>query len=143
MKHYEVQFQPDGKTIRIHSGAMVLDAAQQAGIVLHTACGGQGTCEKCQVQLLPEGERVLACQYPVYRDLRVEIPETSRFSRHQILSSGRGREVKLNPAFSKRHLQLQDWTPQELQDALSGRRRVPDSLLSKLASVDRDRKSVV
>ena len=137
MKHYEVQFQPDGKTIRIHSGAMILDAAQQAGIVLHTACGGQGTCEKCQVRLLPEGERVLACQYPVYRDLRVEIPETSRFSRHQILSSGQGREVKLNPAFSKRHLQLQDWTHQELQDALSGRSRVPDSLLSKLASVDR------
>jgi uncharacterized 2Fe-2S/4Fe-4S cluster protein (DUF4445 family) len=136
MKHYEIQFQPDGKTIRIHSGAMLLDAAQQAGIVLHTACGGQGTCEKCQVRLLPEGERVLACQYPVYRDLRVEIPETSRFSRHKILSSGQGREVKVNPAFSKRHIHLQEWTHQELQDALSNRNRISDSVLSKLASLD-------
>ena len=136
MKHYEVHFQPDGKTIRIHSGAMVLDAAQQAGVVLHTACGGQGTCEKCQVRLLPEGERVLACQYPVYRDLRVEISETSRFSRHKILSSGQGREVQINPALSKRHFRLQEWTPQEFQDALSNRNRVSESVLSKLTSLD-------
>lgn len=139
MKHYEVHFQPDGKTIRIHSGAMILDAAQHAGIVLHTACGGQGTCEKCQVRILPERELVLACQYPIYRDLWVEIPDTSRYSRHQILSSGRGREVPVNPAFSKRHLRLQKWTIQDLQEAMSGRFRLSESLSTQFSSLDRSR----
>ncbi len=137
MKHYDVVFQPDGKTVRIHSGAMILDAARHAGIVLHTACGGQGTCEKCQVRLLPERELVLACQYPIFRDLRVEIPNTSRFSRHQILSSGRGRDVPVNPVFSKRHFCPRDWTIQELEDAVSCRVRIPEILSCQLNSIDR------
>ncbi|MHC4525957.1 MAG: 2Fe-2S iron-sulfur cluster-binding protein, partial [Planctomycetota bacterium] len=53
MKHYQVQFKPDGLAAKIHEGATLLEAAGQVGIILSTPCGNAGRCGKCKVRLLP------------------------------------------------------------------------------------------
>jgi uncharacterized 2Fe-2S/4Fe-4S cluster protein (DUF4445 family) len=88
MDHFAIIFRPDGKQIFIHSGATLLEAAAQAGIILNMVCGGQGTCKKCRVTLEPEGRSVLACQYRIEKDLVVTIPAESRFFEQQILTEG-------------------------------------------------------
>lgn len=97
MKHYSVTFRPEGQQISIHAGATLLEAAGQAGIVLNTVCGGGGTCGKCEVLLLPERRRVLACRYHVESDLIVEVPVQSRFFEQQILHHGIDRQIVVEP----------------------------------------------
>jgi len=88
MRHYNVTFKPDGRRISIHAGATLLEAAGQAGIILNTVCGGQGICKKCVVNLEPDSEAVLACQYHIESDVTVTIPTTSRFFEQKILTEG-------------------------------------------------------
>jgi uncharacterized 2Fe-2S/4Fe-4S cluster protein (DUF4445 family) len=88
MKHFSIIFKPDGKQISIHSGATILEAAGQAGIILNTVCGGKGTCKKCLVYLEPDSRKVLACQYRIESDLIVTIPADSRFFEQRILTEG-------------------------------------------------------
>ena len=55
-------------------GETLLDVLRRAGAAVSAPCGGNGTCGKCRVTLLePDGSRdeVLACQFPVLRDLHV------------------------------------------------------------------------
>jgi len=86
MKHFIIIFEPDGKQISIHSGATILEAAGQAGIILNTVCGGRGTCKKCHVYLGPDSRKVLACQYRIESNLTVTIPADSRFFEQRILT---------------------------------------------------------
>ncbi|MHC4291827.1 MAG: 2Fe-2S iron-sulfur cluster-binding protein [Planctomycetota bacterium] len=83
MKHYQVQFKPDGLAAKIHEGATLLEAAGQVGIILSTPCGNAGRCGKCKVRLLPSEKEVLACQYIVKQDLNVLIPKSSRFYKYR------------------------------------------------------------
>jgi uncharacterized 2Fe-2S/4Fe-4S cluster protein (DUF4445 family) len=105
--HFRVTFKPDNKSIVIHSGATVLEAAAQAGIILDTTCGGKGTCKKCLVKLLPQDKGVLACQYRIDSDLEVMVPVTSRFFEQRILAHGTGRAVELSPVISKKFVDNQ------------------------------------
>jgi uncharacterized 2Fe-2S/4Fe-4S cluster protein (DUF4445 family) len=88
MNHFTITFKPDNKQIYIHSGATLVEAAGQAGIILNTVCGGRGTCKKCGVILEPDGREVLACQYHIESDVTVTIPPGSRFFEHRILAQG-------------------------------------------------------
>ena len=88
MKHFNITFEPDGRQISIHAGATLLEAAEQAGIILNTTCGGKGICEKCVVNIEPGAEEVLACQYRIQSDLTVTIPASSRFFEQKILTDG-------------------------------------------------------
>jgi uncharacterized 2Fe-2S/4Fe-4S cluster protein (DUF4445 family) len=88
MNHFTITFKPDGKQISIHSGATLVEAAGQAGIILDTVCGGRGTCKKCRVILEPDRREVLACQYRIESDLIVTVPAGSRFFEQRILSEG-------------------------------------------------------
>ncbi|MFC1676704.1 ASKHA domain-containing protein [Planctomycetota bacterium] len=94
MKHFNVNFEPDGKQVSIHAGATLLEAAGLVGIVLNTNCGERGTCEKCAVNLEPSGQRVLSCQYRIQSDLTVTVPETSRFFQQKILTEGVDTQLK-------------------------------------------------
>jgi len=63
--------------VRALPGETLLDVLRRAGAAVSAPCGGNGTCGKCRVTLVePDGSRdeVLACQFPVLRDLRV-IPQ--------------------------------------------------------------------
>ncbi len=97
MKHFNVKFYPDGKQISVHSDATLLVAAGQAGIILNTSCGGRGTCRKCLVNLLPDGQEVLACQYRIQSNLKVMIPDASRFFEHKILETGISPKFEIEP----------------------------------------------
>jgi len=88
MKHFSIIFKPDGRQISIHSGATIVEAAGQAGIILNTVCGGKGTCKKCLVYLEPDSREVLACQYRIGSDLVVTIPAGSRYFEQRILTEG-------------------------------------------------------
>ena len=101
MRHHTVRFLPDNRVVTIHSGATLLEAAGQAGIILTSPCGGIGRCGKCRVQLLPGGKDVLACEYVIEHDIEVNVPEQSRFLRQQILQHGIDRDVPLKPGVCK------------------------------------------
>lgn len=88
MDHFTITFKPDGKQVTIHSGATLIEAAGQAGIILNTVCGERGTCKKCRVILEPDSREVLACQYHIDSDLIVTVPTRSRFFEQRILAEG-------------------------------------------------------
>jgi uncharacterized 2Fe-2S/4Fe-4S cluster protein (DUF4445 family) len=103
MKHFNITFKPDGRQISVHSGATLLDAAGQAGIILNTVCGGKGICKKCLVQLEPDGREVLACQYHINSDLTVIVPHSSRFFEHKFLTEGVVPQTKIQPDIYKKY----------------------------------------
>ena len=98
MKHYSVTFRPEGACVSVHEGTMLLDAAGHAGIILNAACGGAGTCGKCEVLLLPDRRRVLACQYLITSDLVVEVPARSHLFEERILRHGIDRKIAICPS---------------------------------------------
>lgn len=110
MDHFRVTFKPDNKSIVIHAGATVLEAAAQAGIILNASCGGKGICKKCRVKLLPEDKDILACEYRIAGDLDIMVPIVSRFFEQKILEHGAGRDIEVSPVISKKYLAAQGRT---------------------------------
>jgi len=98
MKHFTVRFEPDGTSISIHGGATVLEAAEQAGIILDSICGGSGTCGKCSVAIEGIPQKVLACQYIVDRDLTVILEVGAKLFEQKILQQGVDRQIEIAPA---------------------------------------------
>ncbi len=91
----KVTFEPGGKSFLLDKGTQLLDVLLRTGTPLETACGGQGTCGKCRVQVngctalpdekeqhhlartdLSKGIR-LACRLPLCEDLTIDIPVNS------------------------------------------------------------------
>jgi len=125
MPVYEVRFQPDGIRIQVGDNLTILEAAQRAGIVLNSFCGGIGTCRKCLVELPDGPEPLRACQYHIHSNLVVVIPENSRFFEQKILEEGISRAQLLDPLITKYHVKL---TAPNLQDLRSDGRRLVDAL---------------
>ena len=121
----EIRFQPDGIRISVGNDTTILEAAQRAGIVLNSFCGGIGTCGKCLVELESQTEPVKACQYHVTSDLVVTIPDSSRFFEQKILEEGITGTAKLDPLVRKDYLEL---TPPSLKDLRSDDRRLIDAI---------------
>jgi len=107
MKHFSITFKPDGKQILIHSGATLIEAAGQAGIILNTVCGGKGTCRKCLVYLEPDAREVLACQYTIESDLTVTIPAGSRFFEQRILTESVDTKAQIQPDVYKKYVRAE------------------------------------
>lgn len=103
MRHFRVVFRPDGQEIAVHEGASLLEAARQAGIILTTPCGGEGTCGKCVVLLQSSDGRVLACQYRIESDLVVVVPPESRLYAHKILDHGLAGSGDVRPTTFERY----------------------------------------
>jgi len=106
MEHFNVTFQPQGISISLHKGATLLEAAGKAGIILNTVCGGNGTCEKCAVIILPEGKRVLACQYDIDSDINIKVPPESEFFEQNILSHGIEAGTRFEPDIYKNYCNI-------------------------------------
>jgi len=143
---FRVTFQPEGRNVFVLRGTKLVEAAGQAGIILNTPCGGEGTCGKCRVEVqgpapdpteadkehlsgdeLAGGLR-LACQLVVDRDLVISVPEGTRFFEQVILTEGAEHEVCHEPSVSKRYVELDEPTVEDLRsdadrlaDALSAR----------------------
>jgi len=101
MSEFIVKFVSFGKTVSVPAGTDLITAAIRCGIVLSSACGGEGVCGKCRVivkkgdvkaepsRFISPADRkkgmVLACQTLVEGDLEVTIPKGSLDS-HESMS---------------------------------------------------------
>jgi len=100
-KQCVVHFEPSGLRVEVPYGAVLLQAAQKAGIYLSSICGGDGYCGKCKV-VVDEGHVqsrpttlltpkevqqniVLACQSAVFSDVTVTVPKFHSIQTSQIL----------------------------------------------------------
>ncbi|MEM3736886.1 MAG: ASKHA domain-containing protein [Candidatus Bathyarchaeia archaeon] len=125
LEKFAVTFQPMGRRVAVREGASILEAAQAAGVVIWSVCGGKGTCGKCKI-LLKKSEATergvthkflserelelgyrLACQTHVEDDMEVIVPPESRLIGEQILSRSNLALEKLNPAILKLALHVQ------------------------------------
>jgi len=130
---HRVTFQPEGRNVFVLRGTKIVEAAGQAGIILNTPCGGEGTCGKCRVEVLgsaPEptgaerrhlseeqlsGGLRLACQAVVDRDMVVSVPEETRFFEQVILTEGKVHAYHHAPNVRKRHFELPEPTVEDLR----------------------------
>jgi uncharacterized 2Fe-2S/4Fe-4S cluster protein (DUF4445 family) len=83
--------------VKVLTGTLLSDAAQQAGVEIGQPCGGQGRCGRCAVQLLEGSIRrrstlrlsaeaieqgyALACQTVVEGDARIHVPPQEKIER--------------------------------------------------------------
>ena len=125
MRSYEIHFQPDDITIVAEAGQSLLAAAQQAGIIINSVCGGAGTCNKCLVEVEGQTEPVLACRFFVERDLVVSVPESSRFFEQKILQEGIALGSCVDPQVAKYFVQLSE---PSLDDLRSDAQRLTDAV---------------
>lgn len=106
MTTYTVTFLPDDKTVEVESDVTLLQAADKAGIIINSLCGGDGLCGECQLQVISgkamadkngiaffskdeiEHGYVLACRTKVAENLVVMIPPKSRAEQEKILMEG-------------------------------------------------------
>lgn len=103
MSRATVTFIPDELEIEVEPGTSLLEAADRAGIVIRSNCGGDGTCGRCGVILRSgqlkavasrrDPERVVACRSLVLGDCVIEIPADSRVDTAQVLTDRSGRGV--------------------------------------------------
>ena len=57
----EIQFLPSGLRVTIEAGALtLLEAARRAGLPIARACGENGTCARCGLQILEGAETLEA-----------------------------------------------------------------------------------
>jgi len=165
MKHFTITFKPDGTQISIHSGATLIEAAGQAGIILNSVCGGKGICKKCLVNLEPDNRQVLACQHHIQSDLIVTIPPDSRFFEQKILEHGIATQIDFLPDIHEKYqkkgsknkifgvaidigtttvvaklINMRDGQCKATQSALNPQSRYGDDVVSRIAYAQTDEK---
>lgn len=50
-----VRFEPSGREVRVPLGTTLLEAARSAGLPLASACGAEGLCGRCGLEILDGG----------------------------------------------------------------------------------------
>ncbi|NLM45581.1 MAG: DUF4445 domain-containing protein [Firmicutes bacterium] len=144
MSKYNVTF-PGGLRLTVAAGTTLKEIMNKAGINFDFPCGGRGRCGKCKVLLtagageptaedrkalsaeeLAQGIR-LACMTKVQSDLQVEFLSEKNI-RHQILLSGLDRKARVEPHLSKRYLEVDKAT---VEDMRTGWQRIKDGLAAQ------------
>jgi uncharacterized 2Fe-2S/4Fe-4S cluster protein (DUF4445 family) len=117
-----------------------LEAAQQAGLALSSACGGMGNCGQCRLVILagnvspptadekyiltePElqrGQR-LACNTRIYGDLKVHVPKSSLITTQRLQLEANLGELTLDPLIHAYDLEV---PPPTLHDPRSDLERL-------------------
>lgn len=111
----QVDFEPVGRRVTCREGMSILEAAQEAGVILTAVCGGEGSCGRCIVHTI-EGEVTgrsaseelmlgdrdrsvrLACQTRIRGNVRVQVPPGSFAAAQRIQMEGELPAVDLNPS---------------------------------------------
>lgn len=91
-----ITFRPSGIRVAASAGETIFEAGRRGGVMIDTACVGQGTCGRCRVKVLAGEANLppvnatevkhlgnvyfitkvrLSCQCPVAGDVEVEVPE--------------------------------------------------------------------
>jgi uncharacterized 2Fe-2S/4Fe-4S cluster protein (DUF4445 family) len=113
---HQVDFEPIGKRVEVAPDTTLLEAAQQAGLALSSACGGVGNCGQCRLKVvegqvspptsdeqfilteleLLSGER-LACSVQVHSNVKVHVPKSSLITAQRLQLAGDSGELALDP----------------------------------------------
>jgi uncharacterized 2Fe-2S/4Fe-4S cluster protein (DUF4445 family) len=112
---FSVEFEPIGRRIDVDPGTTLLKAAQEAGVQIHSLCGGVGSCDSCRIRLeagelslltleekdtlrkeTDEGYR-LACRAKVLSDVKIDIPPESLTTPQRLQIEGQEMDVELAP----------------------------------------------
>ncbi len=153
-KEVKVIFEPSGRAVYVLPGTVMLEAAARAGFIIHSPCGGAGTCGKCIVRLragqcppqpseaailgearVAEGFR-MACQARIVTPLTVEIPDTSLFQAQQkILTADAGGPVQVQPRIRKQYVELAPPTQQDSDSDLDRVRAAVGPFQAHIAAV--------
>jgi len=153
---YQVDFEPIGKRIDVTPGTTLLEAAQQAGLVLASTCGGGRSCGQCRVVVLSgsvspadsdekailtdlelqSGQR-LACNARVQSHIKIHIPKASLVTNQRLQLQGDSTNLHLDPLIRAHHA---DMLPPTLHDPRSDLERLiaalPATPSRKMISVD-------
>ncbi len=124
MERHNVIVQPDGLRVTVETGVLLTEALRRAGLAIQLSCGGKGTCGKCRVEIHPaapeptaddhrhlnpaeiaRGVR-LACRTVIDRDCSVLVSDDLRALAGRILVEGEARAFALDPAVTKRYIEL-------------------------------------
>ncbi|MDP6439190.1 MAG: ASKHA domain-containing protein [Candidatus Brocadiia bacterium] len=150
---FRVTFQPEGRSVFVLPGTKLIEAAGQAGIILNTPCGGEGSCGKCRVEiyenppppsqacnrLLSEEEIAsglrLSCQLAVERDLVVSVPESARMFDQVVLTEGKEHAISFDPPVRKVCMELPE---SSIEDLCSDVDRLKDALRAENGEVGVD-----
>jgi len=142
-KSFTVEFEPIGRRIDVDSGSTLLSAAQEAGVQIHSLCGGVGSCDSCLIRLVAgelspltlEEQDVLredtaagyrlACQANVLGDVKIDIPPESLTTSQRLQVEGQAMEVEPAPGVKAIDVHL---TPPTLDDLRSDVKRLYQSL---------------
>jgi uncharacterized 2Fe-2S/4Fe-4S cluster protein (DUF4445 family) len=134
---YQVDFEPVGKRVEVAPDATLLEAAQQAGLALASACGGVGNCGQCRVEIRAgsvspptDNERViltelelqrglrLACNTRVRSDVKVHVPQSSLITAQRLQLEGELGEMTLDPLIRAHDLEVEPPTLNDLRSDL-------------------------
>jgi uncharacterized 2Fe-2S/4Fe-4S cluster protein (DUF4445 family) len=137
---FEVDFEPIGRRVSTTAGETILSAAQQAGVMLTSICGGEGVCGRCIVRVMAGqvsapnltedaelGEEQvsagwrLACQTEIEGDIRVHVPPESLVTAQRTQTEGETVVLELNPAVRAYPIELE---PPNLADLRSDATRI-------------------
>ncbi len=140
----QIDLEPIGRRVTCASGSTLLEAAQQAGVMLAAVCGGQGSCGRCVVQVLdgqvspptlaeqaelaPDelaGGLRLACQAIANSNTRVHIPPESLVAAQRTQVESQAFATQLDPAVTAREVQL---SPPSLDDLRADATRLFEAL---------------
>ena len=141
---YTVEFEPIGIRLICEESLTVFEAARQAGVNLHSICGGKANCGKCEVRivqgalsspveaerehiseaLLTEGWR-LACRTIVAENVTIYVPQGSLETTQVVQTEGV--ETAFAPRSAVRILPVLI-TPPSLSDQASDMKRLAAAL---------------
>ena len=149
---HQIDFEPIGRRIECKAGATLLDAAQQAGVMLTAICGGEGACGRCIVRVMSgevsppnstEQDELgqadvqagwrLACQVYIEGDVRIHVPPESLVTAQRTQTEGQALAVELQPAVRAVDVQL---VPPTVHDLRSDATRLRDALGSPAPLID-------
>ncbi|SHM21238.1 Uncharacterized 2Fe-2 and 4Fe-4S clusters-containing protein, contains DUF4445 domain [Caldanaerovirga acetigignens] len=106
MNVYKVTILPDNIQISVQENSTLKKVFTENGIKFEFPCGGMGKCKKCKVRVISKNssEEVLACQYKVVEEVKVEISKKEQ--KYEILSEGVEKKVALDPLIKKQYREL-------------------------------------
>ncbi|MDO8724292.1 MAG: ASKHA domain-containing protein [Syntrophales bacterium] len=141
---YQVDFEPIGKRTEVAAGISLLEAAQQSGLALSSACGGVGNCGQCRVTVLEGrvspptldeeyiltevdllGGKRLACRTQVHGNVKVHVPKSSLITKQRLQVGGDAGELTLDPLIRAYRI---DVPPPTLHDPRSDLERIVAAL---------------
>ena len=155
METYRVRFLPSDCEVEVPAGALIGDAAQQAGIDILMPCGGQGRCGRCAVivqegkvrrrstqRLAPadvEAGYALACQTTIEGDVVVLVPPQEKIER-RLKEGKRAAKVELPFPYDLHDQPLRKYAitlkPPSLQDQTDDWSRLQRELVRRYPTLD-------